>query len=536
MITFKKIEIQSFKSIFNCTLDFEELQGKLYSLEGKNNTVSFAESNGSGKSTLMDALAYTLYGSTNNSSIKKADFQNKNTNIRLKLKLNLNIQGTDYTIERTDKEFKLFKENEDISELTKTDTEKKFQQILNLTKAEFFSFTYLTQLSSGSFLSKTPSEKLNCIKDFIFGEELLQMQDKIDALLKDTKQELQETNLALSSISGSLDTLNSLYQHKEDKKEQFEYSLEEYKEQLNILKLQDRNKKKLQNDLSVNNNNIANLKQKLVKIKEKFEIAKENKCPTCGQHLQDDTVINKLRDDAKRVKQDAENYIEENKLIEQKLGDIGDKDCFDEINRINQIIARFEEQNRNNRDYDDLKQQIDANIEKQAGLKNKSEQLDFKLEQIKKLQKYFKTDFISHIQQAFLTEIENYLNIYCRDVFDADFKLLFSNNSLELLVGDKPYTYYSGGEAQRIDMLFVFAIKVALMSFTDKCTNLFIADETLSGQDSQAFEGCIELIDNLTSAEELTTILVSHRDVDYQNSKILIERFNDHTNLSILTV
>ena len=74
------------------------------------------------------------------------------------------------------------------------------------------------------------------------------------------------------------------------------------------------------------------------------------------------------------------------------------------------------------------------------------------------------------------------------------------------------------------------------MSFTNKCTNLLILDEVLSGQDGEAFENCLELIDNLTTAEELTTILVSHRDVDYQLNKIIIERNERNTNLSVIEV
>ena len=67
---------------------------------------------------------------------------------------------------------------------TSKNAEKKFQDILNLSKNEFFSFTLLAQGGSGSFLTKTPSEKLSCLKDFLFGEELLSVQTKIDALIK----------------------------------------------------------------------------------------------------------------------------------------------------------------------------------------------------------------------------------------------------------------------------------------------------------------------------------------------------------------
>lgn len=91
-------------------------------------------------------------------------------------------------------------------------------------------------------------------------------------------------------------------------------------------------------------------------------------------------------------------------------------------------------------------------------------------------------------------------------------------------------------EQQRLNTIFLFAIKVALMSLTNKTTNLLILDESLSGSDSEAFENCIELISNLTKAENLTTILVSHRDVDYQMNKIIIERFDNKTKLNIIKV
>lgn len=167
------------------------------------------------------------------------------------------------------------------------------------------------------------------------------------------------------------------------------------------------------------------------------------------------------------------------------------------------------------------------------------EQLDkynFNLQVLNSLQKYFKEQFIQYIQKAFLTEIENYLNLYCYDVFNEDFKLSFTGKSLDITVGGKPYSYFSGGERQRLDFLFVFAIKIALMSFTNKSTNLFICDESLSGQDMRAFNSCLNLIASLTQSEDIVTILVSHRDTELQENKIIIERFNDRTKLNIIKV
>ena len=74
------------------------------------------------------------------------------------------------------------------------------------------------------------------------------------------------------------------------------------------------------------------------------------------------------------------------------------------------------------------------------------------------------------------------------------------------------------------------------MNLTNKTTNLLILDESLSGSDSEAFENCIELIENLTESEKITTILVSHRDIDIQKNKIIINRYSDKTELNIIQV
>lgn len=542
MIRFKKLDITSYRSIFHCCIDFDNLSGKLYSLEGINNTVEFAKSNGSGKSTLISALLFVLYGTTTDSSIKKAEYQNKNTKVKMKLVLNLDIQGKLYTIERTEKEFKLFADDEDISELTKTDTEKKFQNILQLTKNEFCNFTYIPQDGSGSFLTKTPSEKLACIKDFIFGEDLLEMQNKIDNLIRKLKIEQNEADKRAIAAQSSISTIGRLLsqQAEEIEEVEYEFTLEEYQQQQNELK----NKLKTLSDydrkISNYNTQLSNLKRQMESIKAEYKKAENNICPTCGQYLQDNTVISNIRQKANQIKQQAEE-IKQNILNEQSsIISLGNRlDLESNIEKIDSIIIDLKHRkkaksnifNRQKVEEEKAQQELALNV----ALSEKN-YFTYELGQVNSLYKYFKTDFVQYIQKAFLNEIENYLNIYCHDVFDKDFKLVFSNNSLEILVDNMPLNFYSGGEQQKIGVLFLFAIKVALMSFTDKCTNLLILDEVLSGQDGEAFENCLELINSLTTAEELTTILVSHRDVDYQLNKIVIERNERNTNLDIIEV
>lgn len=534
MIKFKKIDITSFKGIFHCILDLEQLEGSLYSLEGKNNTVDFAASNGSGKSTLTESILYALYGSSSDSSIKKADYQNKNTKVKLKLILDLDIQDVPYTIERTDKDFKLYKDGEDISELTKTDTEKKFWSILQLTKAEFCNFTYLSQNGNGSFLTKTPSEKLNCIKDFIFGEDLLAMQDKLNQLVSDIKQELSSIDRECANLEGSISALGRVLEHKNDEQETFMMSEDEFKEQLLSYDMKRKAYQSASDSVRNYKRQLETCSKQMDSVKRDYEKAKSNVCPTCGQELHDNKVVATLRDKASKIKEQAIEYKAKLKSAEVTLDKFDIQDIEDKIEVIRNTLARMKQQAKYNQDYNKIEQELKEKQEQLNTIKDSKDKLDFKLKQANTLNKYFKTEFIQYIQKAFLTEIQNYLNLYCHDVFNEDFELQFSSNSLEIFVGGHPVSYFSGGEQQRISVMFLFAIKVALQSLTNKSTNLLILDEVLSGQDSEAFENCLELINNLTTSEGLTTVLVSHRDVDYQLNKIIIERYNDKTKLNII--
>ena len=215
MIIFNDLDIVSFKSIYHIDIKFTEMQNSFYTMEGKNYIVNFAESNGAGKSTIWDALSFTLYGTTMGIYTKNFEYQNKNSKIPLKLTLNFDITtGKDkgnYIVYRTLDNVSLYKNEENISEQTKTQTEKKLLSILNLTKDEFFNFTYLTQTQTNSnFLSKTASEKLAVLKDFIFGEELINIKNNIDSLLKEYKNTKNDIVKNIANKQGKLSGLKDI--------------------------------------------------------------------------------------------------------------------------------------------------------------------------------------------------------------------------------------------------------------------------------------------------------------------------------------
>lgn len=548
MVNFKCLDIQSFKSIFKVTLDFDLMQGKFYQLEGKNETVDFASSNGSGKTTCLSALAFAIYGTTLDIYMKAEEYQNKNTSVPLTLSLVFGIQqqgSSDeqlYTVIRTLKSLKLYKDEEDISELTKTETEKKLLSIIGITKDEFFSFTYLTQYSGGNFLSKTASEKLAVIREFVFGDELLDIKTRLDKLLKQTNDQNRQTASEVDRLKGRIESLTDVLDRESSEFAEQQITEEKYNENRKEIEFiadkidtANRNmsvRRQLDRDLTALKNNMQKLKKQAEKISNSV-------CPTCGQHMQEDLTV-ELRDgiktEAKSIKLEAKKINAQLSKIEEGLDDI-------ELDSFKKRKFQLESENI---DYlsslklKDKQSYAKANIESlQEELKQLTISLDefeVKLKQLKDLKNYFNTKFIQEVQQTFLSEIENYLNLYCYDLFGSNFELKFTGTNLELLIGGKPYSYFSGGERQKIDFMFVLAIKFILSSFTDKCTNLFLADEALSAQDACSFDNCVDLIKRLAESSGLTVILVSHRETsNITQNKILLTRYEDKTKLETLT-
>lgn len=537
MIIFKTLHITAFKSIFDVTLDFNSLSKNFYSLEGINNTVEFASSNGTGKSTIFDALSYALYGSVSGIYVKKDDYKNKNSNLKTKIELEFDVKDKEhhsYKIIRTLDTLQLFKDDEDISELTKTATDKKLQDILNLSKEDFYNFTYITQ-TGNSFLTKTASEKLTILKDFVFGDELSELEQKLNTIIKETKNQIQTEKLELSNIEGKLSGIQqinnkTLFSLEETEKIKTEIqNLTEESKQLRIAYEKEKEEEKERIKLE---NRHSSLLQSFNNLKGQMQQIRENVCPLCKQHLVDDVAKTKIECEAQELKREILDIRKRLKVLPQTENKIK----LSEVTEIEHKLSDLQSTLRQQIEQEQFNKKKHIWEQEKKELTKQIQILESELEQETKLQKYFKTTFVQQVQQQFLDTIENYLNLYCYDVFDAPFKLLFNNGNLELLVGDKPYSFYSGGERQRINFLFVFAIKLVLLSFTNKCTNLLLFDESLSAQDKQAYENCVDIISELSKANEIKTILISHREVNASIDKIILKRNKNSTELSIITV
>lgn len=443
------------------------------------------------------------------------------------------VNKGNYVVERTLDTVTLYKNDQNLTELTKTETEKKLQKLINLTKEEYFNFTHLSQSSTGNFLSKTASEKLAAIKDFVFGEEILKIKNNISELLKNKKDSLQRAKLELSKAEGSKISLQSIYDSLDSDIVVDNETINKNKQLLQDKQQKLNEKQKLErqeNSLSIQ---FKQIQSQARKLKQDLASAKESVCPLCKQHLQDDELLKKLIQDAKNLKQNGLTIKQDLVNVTEELQHYLDV-TQNEVQQLSRLVVSQEKQNSQQENKQNIEKEM-LNYDKlRAKYQQEIDVLNEDIRQITELQKYFNTVFVEQIQQSFLKEIENYLNLYCYDVFNESFKLHFSNNSLDLSVGEHSYAYFSGGERQRIDLLFVFAIKTALANFTDKCTNLLILDESLSGSDHIAYENTIDMLSELSETSNIITLLVSHREMSNTvQPKIVIIRGQKKTKINV---
>lgn len=186
-IIFKDIKLYNFGSYHEAELDLSERGFCL--VQGKNEYhKDNAQSNGSGKSFIWNAICYALTGETLigiKSGLKNLYF----TNEEMSVTLNFAVDGDKYQIIRGVKENSsqkfifLYKNAEDISGKTFTETQDKLTQILpDITKNLIASTIILGQGLPLKFSSHSPKARKELLEeltksDFMFND----IKDRIDA-------------------------------------------------------------------------------------------------------------------------------------------------------------------------------------------------------------------------------------------------------------------------------------------------------------------------------------------------------------------
>lgn len=321
--------------------------------------------NGTGKSSIPLILEEVLFNK-NSKGIKKADIPNREVNNGYDIVLSFSVNDDEYVIEvirRTNIKVKLFKNGEDISSHTATNTYKTLEEIIGIDFKTFSQIVYQNTNASLQFLTATDTNR----KRFLI--DLLQLDNYVKYF--EVFKELSRTlGGDVSRIQGKIDTINKwLLDNKlEDTsllpKLELPFYSEEDEETLRSLQLEfenisEINKKINQNnlykkqldsiDLGLAREFVANskiqdtseLKTKLGEIKSQgtyesrmvkkysdLKSAAEKECPTCGQDIdiafieqeyeKHNSAKIKLSEELEQVQSDI-NKIERNNELHRKM-------------------------------------------------------------------------------------------------------------------------------------------------------------------------------------------------------------------------
>jgi len=321
--------------------------------------------NGTGKSSIPLILEEVLFNK-NSKGIKKADIPNREVNNGYDISLSFDVVDDEYKIDvsrRTNIKVKLWKNGEDISSHTATNTYKTLEEIIGIDFKTFSQIVYQNTNASLQFLTVTDTNR----KRFLI--DLLQLDDYVKYF--DVFKELSRTlGGDVSRIQGKIDTINKwLLDNKlEDTsllpKLELPFYSEEDEETLRSLQLEFENiseitkkinqnnlyKKELESiDLGLAREFVANseiqdtseLKTKVGEIKSQgtyesrmvkkysdLKEASEKDCPTCGQEIdiefieqeyeKHNSAKSKLLEELEEVQKEIEK-IERNNEVHRKM-------------------------------------------------------------------------------------------------------------------------------------------------------------------------------------------------------------------------
>lgn len=146
---------------------------------------------------------------------------------------------------------------------------------------------------------------------------------------------------------------------------------------------------------------------------------------------------------------------------------------------------------------------------------------------ISKISSLVKRDF----RGVLLTNVINFIDSKVKDysalVFNTqDLNLSLSGNSLNIEFCGKAFENLSGGEKQKVDIIFQLAIREMMCQYLDFHSNFLVIDEVFDQLDSTSCSRILNLISQRLSEVE-SLFIISHHDKDLQipaDSTVVIEK------------
>jgi len=357
--------------------------------------------NGTGKSSIPLILEEVLFNK-NSKGIKKADIPNREVNNGYNISLTFDVVDDQYEIDvvrRANIKVKLYKNGEDISSHTATNTYKTLEQIIGIDFKTFSQIVYQNTNASLQFLTATDTNR----KRFLI--DLLQLDDYVKYF--EVFKELSRTlGGDVSRIQGKIDTIikwlndNKLEDTSLLPKLDLPFYSEEDEESLRSLQIEMENISEITKKINQNNlyksqlesidiglakeflsmndyedtsdlkqslgelTSRASLENKMIKKYTDLQEMDEGRCPTCEQPVDYEFISTQLR-----------NHISEKNSFVERIDAV--KNSISRIENTNNTFTQMQETVDN---YEDLLRSVDMTLANEVPNSN---ELQEKIEKIK---------------------------------------------------------------------------------------------------------------------------------------------------------
>mgnify|MGYP003110797164 CR=1 FL=1 len=329
--------------------------------------------NGTGKSSIPLILEEVLFNK-NSKGIKKADIANRKIDKGYSINLTFAVNDDEYILDVSRKgsiKCRLWKNDEDISSHTATNTYKTLEEILGIDFKTFSQIVYQNTNASLQFLTATDTNR----KKFLI--DLLQL-DNYVKYFEVFKEMSRELGTEISSVQGKLSTIekwlndNKLEDTSLLSKLDLPFYSEEDEKRLRSLQVEFENITQTNKKINTNNywkeqlelidldkykmiygevESYDHLQEELgkwraVAFQSKFEGTDEEVCPTCGQEV-DSNLINQMQ-----KKQETEINEAEEKIQSIRA----------EINTIKSNNENITERDNKKKEWEDCYRSIDQSL------------------------------------------------------------------------------------------------------------------------------------------------------------------------------
>lgn len=535
--------------------------------------------NGTGKTTIVNALSYVFFGEAL-TQIRRDNLVNKTNEKGMLVSIKFVKNNVEYTIERGRKPgiFKFYANNieqnieSNEAQGENRETQVEINNLIGMTHSMFKNIIALNTYTQ-PFLSTKANEQREIIEQLLGITLLSQKADLLKEKMKATKNQLTEEKYKIDSkmasnekIQESIESLkirSSAWQTQKEKdianfrdaiaeleKVDIKVELEAHKRlqkhNENYIKLMSLNKEKAYHEDS-----LTKTEQTIAKTEADLEYAKDAKCPTCEQSLNDDKhkhLTEQLSQTLTESKDTSAKIESDLAKIQHDIDDIGDLgqtpdtyyDTIDEAYNHKGSLKDLQRQlTQTEKNQNPYAEQIDELTSKAIQkidytLVNEMEDLHRHQEFLYKLLTAKDSFIRTRIIEQNLTYLNQRLAHFLGKVklphtvaFQSDLSVRIEELGREL-----DFDNLSRGERNRLILSLSWAFRDVWESLYQQINLLFIDELIDAGMDISGVESSMSVLKEMSRTQKKNIFLISHKDelVSRVNSVLKVTKENGFTN------